>query len=37
MLAPGHDGEAELFIVFGCLLEVIDHDNYMIDSLKHES
>ena len=37
MLAAGNDSEAELLIIFGCLFQIIDDDNDMIDPLKHKS
>jgi hypothetical protein len=36
MLTPWNDGEAELLIVFGGLIEVANDYNNVIDPLKHE-
>ena len=36
MFSAGHHGKAQLFVVLGSLLQVIDDDNDVIDSLKHE-
>ncbi len=35
VLAAGNDGEAELFIVFRRLSQIIDDDDEVIDSLNH--
>src|SRR5215468_407747 len=35
MFATGNDSEAELLVIFGRLLEIIDDDDDMIDPLKH--
>ena len=36
MLAAGNDSKPQLLIVFGCLFQIIDDDNNMIDPLKHK-
>ena len=35
MLAAGNDSEAQLLIVFRRLIEILNDDNQMIDSLNH--
>src|SRR5262245_42912019 len=36
MFATGNDSEAELLVIFGRLLQIIDDDDNMIDPLKHK-
>src|SRR5262245_37122797 len=36
MFATGNDREAQLLVIFGRLLEIIDDDDDMIDHLKHK-
>jgi hypothetical protein len=35
VLAAGHNGKAELAVVVGRLIEIVDGDDQVIDALKH--